>query len=148
MDLSEALGLDQGLPEQGEEAHREIHERLSSGETVREVLEDRGHDEETIRRAERLYDQILNAEDRELEAIRANLVMNVAHLSWLERWLKSGDPAADWGIAMLPVDFSEWEREAAVRRILGRLEGPPIHPERWRANRDALVAECEEEDGD
>jgi len=60
------------------------------------------------------------------------------------KWLRSGDPAADWCIVLLPHTPTEDQRLAALRRILSRMKGPPIHPARWRANRVALVSACED----
>ena len=62
----------------------------------------------------------------------------------LGSWLRSGDPQADWAIVMLTIDFSETERMEALRRILGRLKGPPIDPIRRSRNYPALMAALED----
>jgi hypothetical protein len=62
----------------------------------------------------------------------------------LDAWVRSGNPAADWGIVMLPRDFSEREIFDALMRILARMKGGAIHRDRWRANRDAILAACED----
>lgn len=60
---------------------------------------------------------------------------------WSE-WVRSGTPAADWGIVisgfMGPV-----ARMEAVRRILARLGGPPIGPRRWTRNQQRLLSALE-----
>lgn len=40
-----------------------------------------------------------------------------------DRWLRSGDPAADWVVVMLPDRVSERERTRAVRRIVEHVGG-------------------------
>lgn len=75
--------------------------------------------------------------------MRGQLAVQMSSLGSHERWLRSDDPAADWGVVMLP-DFTEEERLSSLRRILDRMKGEPLHPKRWHANREALVAASED----
>jgi hypothetical protein len=61
--------------------------------------------------------------------------------------LRSGEPAADWGIILLGSDYSERERAEALARILDRMAGPPIHFKRWRVLRDAVAEQGMEMSG-
>lgn len=144
MDLTEALGIaPDSLPPTARRVLENVFARLEAGESPRAVLEDAGLSEEEIEDFEAALRQIADASPRERGAVRAQLAIQASGFAWLERWLRSDDPAADWGVAMLP-DFSDEERLAALRRILGRMKGEPLHPRRFEANRDALLAAAED----
>lgn len=141
-DTAHPLGLDlDNLPPTARKAITETRERLEAGEDPASVLADFGVSEEETRR---ILTGIREASQEERVALRANLTVGASWLVWLENWLRSGEASADWGIIMLPLDFSEGDRLDALRRILERMDGPPVHPAKWRQNRDALVTALED----
>lgn len=146
MDLTEALGIaPDSLPPTARRVLDDVFARLQAGESPRSVLADAGLSEEQIEDVELALRQIADASPGERSAVRGQLAVQASGLAWLERWLRSDDPAADWGVAMLP-DFTDEERLAALRRILGRMKGEPLHPRRFEANREALLAAAEDLD--
>jgi len=85
----------------------------------------------------------------EIDAIRSEIQEFSRYSETISDWVRSGDPAADWAILFMPVTFPAPDgapeadpRLAALRRILDRMPGQPIHRKRWEANRDALITAC------
>lgn len=102
--------------ERGEELPPEVEEHLAS---ARQRLADLG---------------------REIhEGLRAPFGRLAISAREFSDWLESGDPAADYIIAMLPVSYTEDERLAALRRILHRI-GPPPSQQKWNRNREVFLA--------
>jgi len=87
--------------------------------------------ERALRDAER---QVTAALADFAERLRSALT---AALSDVEAWLRSGEPAADWALLVMP-DVSGAEYVDAAHRILGRIKGSPIYRKRWRDNLSRL----------
>lgn len=59
-----------------------------------------------------------------------------------DAWVRSGDPRADWALVIWPY-VPETDRLAACHRIVERMHGHPIYPERWATNAASLLLALE-----
>lgn len=100
---------------------RDMIERERAGEDPVEIMREAGYT------------------DAQIDGWRAAMAKCGEALQRLAEWVESADPRADWLRLWLPVSYTERERLDALRRILDRLHGPPIHPRRWAENRERFM---------